>query len=302
MPDWQERITRETNPALRAEHDLRYRLAAPLVTDAAAWCDLGCGNGVAAADALSGRFTGRAVLVDVAESAVQAAASELNASAKTTPLTADLTQQDDLDRVRSALLETPGDRVVTCFEVVEHLQNFVPLITMLSELAQGGEATVLLSVPNDAFFATENPHHVTTWGEGAFDELRGLLPEGTTLAKQVALQGSAVVPMEADQPTTIAVPVEVAAESAVPTHFLAAMGPKATELGVHAQAVQTDLNAQRTWEREREAHLAYSQHLSETWTPWFDEWRAYIHDLERRLGLPLSGVDPEQLPSGEPTG
>ncbi len=29
MPDWQERITRDTKPAIRVEHDLRYAVAAP---------------------------------------------------------------------------------------------------------------------------------------------------------------------------------------------------------------------------------------------------------------------------------
>ena len=45
MPDWQERITRDTEPAIRVEHQLRYSLAAPLVHASALWCDLGCGTG-----------------------------------------------------------------------------------------------------------------------------------------------------------------------------------------------------------------------------------------------------------------
>ena len=65
MPDWQERITRETHPAVRVEHDIRYRLAEPLILGARTWADLGCGNGVAAADVLGGAYSGRAVLVDV---------------------------------------------------------------------------------------------------------------------------------------------------------------------------------------------------------------------------------------------
>jgi hypothetical protein len=48
MIDWQERITRETPPAVRVEHDTRYRIAAALIAESAVWCDLGCGNGVAA--------------------------------------------------------------------------------------------------------------------------------------------------------------------------------------------------------------------------------------------------------------
>src|SRR3712207_9525019 len=75
MPDWQERITRETNPAVRVEHDIRYRLAEPLILGARSWADLGCGNGVAAADVVGGMYPGRAVLVDIEQDAVDAAVS-----------------------------------------------------------------------------------------------------------------------------------------------------------------------------------------------------------------------------------
>ena len=48
MSDWQERITRETAPAIRAEHELRYRIGAPLIAASAGMGDLGCGTGLAA--------------------------------------------------------------------------------------------------------------------------------------------------------------------------------------------------------------------------------------------------------------
>ena len=74
--------------------------------------------------------------------------------------------------------------------------------------------------------------------------------------------------------------------------------------------VATDLDAQRDWVRRREADLrfykvAYEQVLSEKdeltalvreHFARFDEWRTYIRDLERRLGLPLSGVSADQSP------
>ncbi len=59
MPDWQERITRHTHPEVRVEHDLRYRLAEPLILGARTWADLGCGNGVAAGDVVGGAFARR---------------------------------------------------------------------------------------------------------------------------------------------------------------------------------------------------------------------------------------------------
>jgi hypothetical protein len=202
--------------------------------------------------------------------------------------------------VRDALLEGPADRVVTCFEVVEHLANFVPLVSMLSALAEEGAATVLLSVPNDAFWAIDNPHHLTMWSEGAFDELRGLLPAGAVVARQVALAGSAVVPVSGDGSASAQLSVDVAVDAAgaVPTHLLVAFGPQASAIVATADVRQTDLDAQRRWEREREADLAYFSELVQTWRPWFEEWRTYIHDLERRLDLPPSGVSPEELPAG----
>jgi hypothetical protein len=282
MPDWQERITRDTAPVLRAEHGLRYRLAAPLVADAAVWCDLGSGNGVAAADAFGGSFSGQALLVDVASDAVEAAAGELRAAGITdvAPLSADLTDSEALGRIRGSLLETPGERVVTCFEVVEHLSTFVPLIQLLSELAEAGEATVLLSVPNDAFFATENPHHLSSWGAGAFDELRRLLPPGAQVFHQVALSGSAIVP--ADGTGTVSPSVALQGADAVPTHFLAIMGPAVERVAdVDAEVVQTDLDGQRTWEREREANLAYDESVVVSYKAWFDEWSPYLPALEK---------------------
>ena len=282
MPDWQERITRDTAPVLRAEHGLRYRLAAPLVADAAVWCDLGSGTGVAAADTFGGSFSGSALLVDVAGDAVEAAAGELRAAGLTevTALTADLTDAGDLDRIRGVLLETPGQRVITCFEVVEHLSTFVPLIQLLSELAEAGEATVLLSVPNDAFFATDNPHHLSSWGAGAFDELRRLLPSGAQVFHQVALSGSAIVP--ADGSGTGSPSVALQGADAVPTHFVAVMGPGAGGVvDVDAEVVQTDLDGQRTWEREREANLAYDETVIASYKAWFDEWSPYLPALEK---------------------
>jgi 2-polyprenyl-3-methyl-5-hydroxy-6-metoxy-1,4-benzoquinol methylase len=304
MPDWQERITRETNPAVRVEHDLRYRLAEPLILGARTWADLGCGNGVAAADAVGGMYAGRVVLVDAEERALDTAAEELRAQ-DTVKLVADLVEREQLQRVRETILEGPDPRTITCFEVVEHLTTFVPLVELLSELAEAGEATVLLSVPNDDFWAIENPFHETTWGEGSFAELRSLLPGGTVVARQLALQGSAVVP-EGHDGEKVTVAIQPDAQGAVPTHFLAAMGPGAATLEVHAGVAQTDLDEQRAWERQRESDLAHMEALHRQIDKLqgendafrselrgnhkeFEDWRRYIHELEGKLGLPLSG-------------
>lgn len=303
MPDWQERITRETAPAIRVEHDLRYRLAAPLIIGAGTWCDLGCGNGIAAADALADSFRGRAILVDVDEEVVGGAERELGGD--TVGLTCDLSLESDLIRVRQAIGERAARSagcVITCFEVIEHLETFVPLLEMVSELARSGEATTLLSVPNDAFWAIENPHHRTMWGEGAFAELRSLLAPGHVVARQVALQGSAVAGEEQSLEASVAVALGAGAGAGVATHFLVALGPRAAELTAGIGAVDVcDLEAQRRWERQRESNLLYLQDRVEevegilrSYVKQFDEWRTYIHSLEARLGEPPSASAPRQ--------
>ena len=301
MPDWEERISRETSPALRAEHDLRYALAAPLIAEAGTWCDLGCGNGIAAADVLAGRFDGRAVLVDVDADAARSAERELGI-ADTTTLTGDLSDPADVDRVREAVLAGPAPRVVTCFEVVEHLRSFVALVDALSALAEAGEVTALLSVPNDAFWALENPYHETMWGEGAFAELRSMLPASAVVARQVPLAGSIVVPESGGGEETSAT-LQAPSPAAIPSHFLIAMGPSATQLGVHAAVAATDLDAHRRWERQRDADNAYFQAAVKRLQHENDEFRTelrrhykdfadmrrYVHELEGRLGIPISG-------------
>ncbi len=324
MSDWQERITHETPPAIRAEHELRYRLAASLILDSGRWADLGCGNGVAAAAALGAARPAHAVLVDVDERAAAGAARELGLP-EDSALAADLTDPADLQRISDALLHEEGEPpVVSCFEVIEHLASFVALLEWSSTLAQEHGATFLISVPNDAFWSLQNPHHLTAWGEGAFEELRGLLPTEQTLLRQVAVTGSAMVgwdaPAEAHE-----LAVTAGGEGTVATHFIAAFGPRHGELHTGALALQADMAAQRRWERQRENDLALMQkvageHEAEVQaldekiveqreelrerTVWFEEWRTYIHELERELGRPPAGspeaIEQERSGAGTP--
>jgi hypothetical protein len=283
-PDWEERISRDTNPAIRIEHEARYRTAVPIVREAPVWCDLGCGNGIAAAAALGEPFDGRAVLVDVAADALRQAEREIRA-ARTVTLVADLTAEDDLRRVRDALLEGgAGGGCITCFEVVEHLTSFVPLVEMLVELVEHHRFTVALSVPNDAFWSINNPFHHTMWGEGAFEELRRLLPADQVVAHQFALHGS-LTRVDGDPVSPQLIEHEVPT-SATPTHLLVAMGPAASQLKGAAAAGVANLVEERRWQRQRESDLAFLQALEGQ----LSEWRKYIHELEGRLGLPLSGT------------
>ena len=259
MPEWQERITRETPPAIRIEHEVRYGAVAPLARTAPTWVDLGCGAGIAAAGALNGQGPQRAVLVDAADEALAQAAREIPAG-ETIPVKADLSSADGLAAVRAALGDA-RDGVVSCFEVIEHLESFVGVIELLVELATERDFTVVLSVPNDAFWPIESPWHKTMWGEGSFEELRRLLPAEHVVIQQVPLQGSALIPEggEAATPGSFS-----ARGDGVPSHFIAAFGPRAGELGARSDVAQADLAEQRRWERQREANLAiYEDHI--TW-------------------------------------
>jgi Methyltransferase domain len=293
--DWQERITRDTSPAIRIEHRVRYAMAAPVVADASVWADLGCGNGIAASEALGERLPERVILVDNSEDALAQARRELNAGAIST-FQADLTSPDDLDRIRRELTADGGSGgCVTAFEVIEHLTDFVPVIELLVELAERSGFTSVLSVPNDAFWTIDNPFHVTKWGEGAFEELRRLLPPEHVVARQQALQGSvAVLGDDLEPPAVRAEPTPIP----VPTHFLTAFGPAAGHLRPAAAVAGADLLEQRRWERQRESDIAHLQATEEWlrgelefWEKETEDWRKYIRELEERLGLPTSKAD-----------
>lgn len=296
MPDWQERITRETAPAIRVEHELRYAAAAPLVHASAAWCDLGCGTGLGAAAGLGRPYAGTAILVDVDEGAIEQARMTVEADALVA-LTADLADPAGIERVRAELLGAApeGRRCVTCFETIEHLPSFVPLVELLIELATEHDTSVVVSVPNDAFWSVDNPHHRTTWGEGAVEELRSLLPAGHVVAQQVALQGSALARPGAPADEVASVRIE----ADVPTHVLLAFGPGADALAAAPRVVQADLSEQRRWERQRESDLQLLEETTERLKQEIArvaEFRVYIHELEDRLGLPRAGEQQPDAP------
>jgi SAM-dependent methyltransferase len=313
MPDWQERITYETAPAIRVEHELRYRSAAPLILRGGPWADLGCGNGLAAAAALGEARPQHAVLVDVEQELVAGAALEL-ALPHVVQLAGDLTDRETLEQVGGELIGLGGEPVVTCFEVVEHLSTFLALLQWSAELAREHAATFVISVPNDAFWAIQNPFHQSSWGEGAFEELCQLLPPEHTLLRQVALGGSALLAWD-EAPARHELALQVGGEGTVASHFIVAFGLHHHELWRGALASQTDELEQRYWERQRETELAFAQALADkhgdvvvtqsetiarqaeelrSQTRQFDEWRAYIHELEHELGRPLSGVQPDE--------
>lgn len=248
MSDWRQRLASAGAQDERLERELRYRFVAPLVRDAAVWCDLG-GDPAAAAAALGEERPARIVLAGTSEDE----AAELGPG--TEALEADLGSPEDLRAVHGALLagDAEGDRVATCLVALETLERFAPLVELLVELAEQHEVTAVLAVP-DASAAAEPPAGPPVWGEAAVEELRRLLPEGHVLFRQVPLAGSAVAAVEGG-PQRRDIPVDVDPGQA-PTHVLAAFGPRAGRLTGVASAAPADVAARRAWQRGLEADAA----------------------------------------------
>jgi hypothetical protein len=292
MHAWQERVTRETRPALRAEHELRYRAAAPLIVEAPVWVDLGCGTGVAAADALGNSFRGHAILVDGDGDALDDAAAMVHAGT-ITPIGADVADADDVERVRAAIAAAGDGGCVTCFEVIEHLSTFVPVLDLMTTLVADHGYTAVLSVANDAFWAIENPFHRTMWGEGSFEELRRLLPAEHVVARQIPLSGSAIV--RAAERVDVALPDVAVHVDRVPSHFIAAFGSHAHQLVSRGFVTAADLDGERARDRERDSRLAFREAES-------NKLRERIVELEgggaaSAEGSVPRGADPRAAPA-----
>ena len=258
---WEERITRVTHPSILLEHVARYRVAMPIVRRSAVWADLGCGGGIAPASALDEPFHGCAMVVDNDPAALDGSRDEVAPKVdEVVPIVADLTAEEDLARIAGELStrgrERPG--CITCFEVVEHLENFVPLLDLLKEVTTRLGFTSILSVPNDAFWSIENPHHNAVWGEGAFEEFTRLLPEPRVVAHQFTLSGTSVVTTGETAPAHVDIRVPLTVDG-VPSHYIIAFGPQAALIESRADVTQVELGRQRSWERQREAHLSFLQ-------------------------------------------
>ena len=256
MPTWEARVTRGTAPADRVDAELRYALAAPLVRDAALWVDLGCGTGIAAGAVFGAeRRPARALLVDVDADALAEARRESGADVATA-LQADLESDDGAAAVRAAVAaaEASGAVVVTCFGVLHQLGDFTAIVELLLALAADG-STVVLSVPDDAAGALDDPHRRSAWSSGAVEELRRLLPSDAVTLRQVAVRAAAIVPAAGGESAPLG-SVEVPADGYATTHLLA-FGPEAARLTPVSRARVADLAAERADARRRESDLAY---------------------------------------------
>jgi SAM-dependent methyltransferase len=256
MTTWEARVHRGTAPADRVDAELRYAFAAPVVRDAALWVDLGCGTGIAAGGAFADvRPSARAVLVDADAEALEEARRECGADVAAV-VHADLETTEGTSAVREALAElaVAGPVVVTCFGVMHQLADFTALVELLIALGEAG-ATVILSVPDDASGALDDPHRRSAWSAGAVEELRRLLPAEAVQLRQVAVRAAAIVG-EQGGPSAPLGAVDVPAHQA-PTSFLLAFGPQAQRLAPASRARAADLEAERADARRRESDLAY---------------------------------------------
>lgn len=218
---------RDTDPSARVDRDARRHIAAGLA-GAATWLDVRAAQGPACDDPVPDGATA---------------------------ITSDFASVEELDALREAAGE---GAVVTVFDTIEHLPSFVRLIGVLNELAERHDATIVLSVPNDAFAdvagSGDNGARATSWGEGAFAELRSALPAGHVVWHQLALRGTAVVPAGHEGLHEGVVPVT---DDGVPVAFLVAVGARASELAPAVGVVQADLSAERAARRGTDAELAY---------------------------------------------
>jgi SAM-dependent methyltransferase len=271
MPTWEARVSRATAPADRVEAELRYAFAAPLVRTAALWVDLGCGTGVAAGAALAGDGAGsapRTILVDRDADALAEARRECGAEV-ISAVEADLETAAGIAAVRAAIDDAAGAQdgpiVVTCLDVVAQLADITALVELL--IALGETATVVVSAPEDAAGALEDPHRATAWSAGAVEELRRLLPADAVVARQLPVRASAIVLAGAADTSAPVGAIAVGADQPA-AHHLLAFGPQAGVLAPVSSARAADLDAERADARRRESDLAYLEaRVSQRQTP-----------------------------------
>jgi hypothetical protein len=141
--------------------------------------------------------------------------------------------------------------VIACTGVLERLADFVDVVEALVATAAEHDATVVLDVPNHT--AVEAGATPSVWGDGALEELRGLLPADHVVLHEVALRGAALVPQGGRVELPLVVAVD--AEDAVPVAFVVAFGPRAARLLPAADVAPAGLLAERAYERARTAEL-----------------------------------------------
>lgn len=279
MTQWEERISGSSDVLLLGEHQVRYGWAHDVIAAAGSWCDLGCGTAAASSRAVGDVLPEHVVLIDVEPEALEEARRAFApAPVQTAPV--DLTSPAELAALSEQLDALPGPLAITCYEVIEHLSDFGPLVEWLTARSEDG-ATVAISVPNDVFTSVKNPFHVTMWGSSTVEELRGLLPADHVVAVQAALSGSVVTDGSAVRIDGVVDDVS----TVVPLQYMMGFGPAVDRLRANAVVLSTDVAAHRVWERQREVDNAYYRSVAAR----VPELEARIVELEAQIGAVRTG-------------
>jgi hypothetical protein len=160
----------------------------------------------------------------------------------------------DASAVAAVLHEHAAEgAVIACVGVLERLADFVAVVEALVALSTERAATVVLTVPNEAYSPRSSADRRSAWGEGAVSELRRLLPADHVVFHEVALRGAALVAEgeSAQLPAT----VEIDPRATAPVAFVLAFGPRAARLAARADVVAADVRAEREHERALTAEL-----------------------------------------------
>lgn len=259
-----ERVTAASDRSVRVEHELRYQWASSAIRSSGKWIDLGCGTGIGVS-AIDNADLEKLVLVDVSEEALEAAIMRVEQrDADVDRHCLDLSDAHDLAKLEGEL-RSMERAVITCFEVIEHLESYDRLIEVLARLVKERDFTCFISVPNDAFFGAENPFHLSKWSKSAFHQLVQFLPGPVKIFYQGAVSGSAIESVSDDgtwrPPLELPVaPNESDSDSRrgpAPSHFLASFGSLADFAGSVAAGHPRDEGIRRAWERQRESDCEY---------------------------------------------
>lgn len=146
-------------------------------------------------------------------------------------------------------LGAPPGAVIGALGVLDALEHPAPLLDALRSAARAG-ATVVLTVPNTPYTGVGR-----SWGEGAVEELRSVLPEGHRLLHAVPLAGAALV--EPGEEAGYAGLEARVPQGAVASTAVLAFGPRAGELAGAAAIDAVDLAAERAARRRLEADNAF---------------------------------------------
>jgi SAM-dependent methyltransferase len=250
---------------LLAEHFVRYELVCQFTDAGCAFFDLGCGNGfgLMALQALKSH----SILygIDVSEAALTRAAQIVGNDPRIRLMRLDLSQLHSYEAIEILMNAHDGSpRVLICFEVVEHLDDFKALAAFVSRQVQRG-VQAFLSVPNDAFWGTQNHFHKCMFGEDSLLEFAQLFESAPKIYKQYPIQGSTILPhntsvLEEDEVVGRLLPKFLGRSHlfSTPSHFILHFGHAGPNpASIPARLSIADEAAERQWTSQRESDMLF---------------------------------------------